>query len=140
VLGLKSVHGMRSTGETGPARPGGRPAAQVPRARRGHRAVARRQGARRWTGRGKVLSSSTTAKRRLRRAKRAEVGLTEEVGRRWVVESGRRSGGGRLRRGGSALGAVLRLEAKARGKTAGMMSERRRKHGAGERNSAGGRR
>jgi hypothetical protein len=103
-------------------------------------AVARRQGARRWTGRGKVLGSSTTAKRRLRGAKRAEVGLTEEVGRRWVAESGRRSGGGRLRRGGSALGAVLRLEAKVRGKTTGATSEQRRKHGAGERNLAGGRR
>jgi hypothetical protein len=74
---------LAAHGETGPARPGGRPAARVPRAGRGHRTVARRQGARRWMGRGKVLGSSTTAKRRLHRAKRAEAGLIEEVERRW---------------------------------------------------------
>jgi hypothetical protein len=43
----------------------------------------------------------------------------------------RRSGGGRLRRGGGVLGAVLRLEAKAREVVVGTAPERDEKHGVG---------
>jgi hypothetical protein len=57
-----------------------------------------------------------------------------------VAGSGRR--GGVLVEGGSggvaaSSGAVLRLEAEAREGTAGVASERRRKHGAGEKNPVG---
>jgi hypothetical protein len=106
VLSLKSVHGLRPAGENGPlawhggllctakngpARPGGRPVERVAHAGHHHRA-ARVPGAvrwrvgrwdHRWMGRDEVLGSKTTTKRRLRRAKRVEVGLS------------RRSGGGK---------------------------------------------
>jgi hypothetical protein len=55
-------------------------------------------------GRGKVLGSSTTAKRWLRRAIGLKAELTEEVGRRWGGGERRRSGEGQLQRGGGGLG------------------------------------
>jgi hypothetical protein len=90
VSGLKSAHGLQHagengmlarhggllrTGETGPTRPGGQPAARVPGAAqwRVGRGLASGRGC------GKVLGSSTTAKRWLRRAIGLKVGLTEVV-------------------------------------------------------------
>jgi hypothetical protein len=75
-------------------------------------------GARLWMECGKALDSSTTAKRWLCQAIGLKMGLTEEVGRRWVAGSCQR--GDVSMEGGSggvaaALGAVLRLEAEARG-------------------------
>jgi hypothetical protein len=85
--------------------------AQSPRGARAQGgAVARRQGAHRWTGCDKVLGSSTTAKRRLRRAIELKAGFIEVVGRQWgggEWSAWRRSGGGRLRRGGGGLGGSL---------------------------------
>jgi hypothetical protein len=85
-------------------------------------------------GGDKVLALSTAAKRQMRRARGAEAGLTENVERRW---GGRkwltrwRSGGGRLRWGGGVLGDGPAARGKARGKTVGTASERRRNHSAG---------
>jgi hypothetical protein len=103
--------------------------------------MARWQGACRWTGRGKVLGSSTTAKRRLRREREWRRGSSRRLGIGGVAGSGRRSGvpveGGS---GGVAAssGAVLQLEAEAREGTASVVSERRRKHGVEEKNPADG--
>jgi hypothetical protein len=143
VSGLKSAHGLRRagkngplewhggllrTGETGPTRSGGRPAARVPRAGCGP------QEARQWTGRGKVLGSSTTAKRGLHWAIGLKVGLIEEVRRRWgggERPARRRSGGGRLRRGGGGLGGGPEARGGGEGGAAGAMSEQEEKHDVG---------
>jgi hypothetical protein len=103
--------------------------------------MARWQGACRWTGRGKVLGSSTTAKRRLRREREWRRGSPRRLGIGGVAGSSRRSGV--LVEGGSggvaaSSGAVLQLEAEAREGTASVVSERRRKHGVGEKNPADG--
>jgi hypothetical protein len=128
VSGLKSAHGLRHAGENGllarqptehgktsPARPGGPPAARVPRAGRGHRA-ARVPGPVRWrVGRG--LAGGRGAARCSAPAPPLRGGCAGQ--REWRRGSPRRSGGGGVagsgRRGGVLMeGGSSRVAASSR--------------------------
>jgi hypothetical protein len=89
-------------------------------------------------GRGKVLSSSTTAKRWLRRAIGLKAGLTEEVGRRWGGGERRRSSEGQLQRGGGGLRGGPMARDGGEGGAVCAVSEQEEKHVRGWGDPTGG--
>jgi hypothetical protein len=87
---------------------------------------------------GKVLGWSTTVTRQMHQARRAEVGLTEEVGRRWgggKRPARWRSAGGQLWSGGDILGGGPAARGGGEGGDCGVVSQQRRKHDVGEKKS-----